>query len=151
MPFVKYQSTVDQRLRPIRKRRVPNELNVEQQHTPTVPRGTSRLSTDTAASLPSLENSARAKTRDYEDQSLCYDTPVQSGSNAFLTWLPEASRTSLVRDINETSSDRQSYDVFLKLLTRLAVPSKYVPFKGINRLFLTLLNSEIPIKSTLCC
>jgi hypothetical protein len=92
----------------------------------------STLSTETAVSLPSLENSARVKIRDYENQSLRYDKLVQSGLNAFLTWLPEAGRTSLARDINETSSDRHLYDVFLNLFTGLAAPSKYVPFKGIS-------------------
>ncbi|KAJ5213049.1 hypothetical protein N7449_000218 [Penicillium cf. viridicatum] len=92
--------------------------------TPTVSRGISTLSTETAVSLPSLENSARVKIRDYENQSLRYDKLVQSGLNAFLTWLPEAGRTSLARDINETSSDRHIYDVFLNLFTGLAAPMK---------------------------
>jgi hypothetical protein len=97
-----------------------------------VPRGLSTLSTDTAVSLPSLEKSARVKIQDYKNQSLRYDKLVQSSLNAFLTWLPEAGRTSLARDIDETSSDRQLYDVFMNLFTALAAPSKYVPFKGIS-------------------
>jgi hypothetical protein len=56
--------------------RVPNELYVEpQQETPpppTVPRGLSTLSTETADSLPSLENDARAKIQGYKNQSLPY-------------------------------------------------------------------------------
>ncbi|KAJ5130237.1 uncharacterized protein N7515_006276 [Penicillium bovifimosum] len=112
--------------------RVPNELYVEpqQEHPcpqhppPTVPRGLSTLSTDTADPLPSLEKDARAKIQGYKNQSLRYDTLLKSGLNAFLTWLPEAGRTSLARDVIETSSDRQLYDVFLNLFTGLAAPMK---------------------------
>ena len=39
---------------------------------PTVPSGLSTLSTETADSLPSLENDARAKIQGYKNQSLPY-------------------------------------------------------------------------------
>ncbi|CAG8195906.1 unnamed protein product [Penicillium salamii] len=91
---------------------------------PTAPRGLSTLSTDTADSLSSLEKDARTKIQGYENQSLRYDTLLKSGLNAFLTWLPEAGRTSLARDVIETSSDRQLYDVFLNLFTGLAAPMR---------------------------
>ncbi|CRL26460.1 unnamed protein product [Penicillium camemberti] len=91
---------------------------------PTAPRGLSTLSTDTADSLTSLEQDARVKIQAYENQSLRYETLLKSGLNAFLTWLPEAGRTSIARDIIKTSSDRELYDVFINLFTGLAAPMK---------------------------
>lgn len=99
---------------------------------PTAPRGLSTLSTDTTDSLTSLDKDARVKIQAYENQSLRDETLLKSGLNAFLTWLPEAGRTSIARDVIETSSDRELYDVFMNLFTGLAAPSKYVPFKSIR-------------------
>lgn len=99
---------------------------------PTAPRGLSTLSTDTTDSLTSLEKDARIKIQAYENQSLRHETLLKSGLNAFLTWLPEAGRTSIARDVIETSSDRELYDVFMNLFTGLAAPSKYIPFKSIR-------------------
>ena len=92
---------------------------------PTVPRELSMLSTDTAESIASLEQDARAKIQDYGSQSRQHDKLVKSGLLAFLTWLPEAGKTSLARDVIEASSEQQLYDAFLNLLTGLASPSKY--------------------------
>ncbi|KAJ5807323.1 hypothetical protein N7447_010779 [Penicillium robsamsonii] len=89
---------------------------------PTAPRGLSTLSTDTADSLTSLEQDAQVKIQAYENKSLRDETLLKSGLNAFLTWLPEASRTSIARDVIKTSSDRELYDVFMNLFTGLAVP-----------------------------
>ncbi|EKV05517.1 hypothetical protein PDIG_83150 [Penicillium digitatum PHI26] len=91
---------------------------------PTVPRGLSTLSTDTADSLTSLEKDARVRIEAYENQSLRDETLLKSGLNAFLTWLPEAGRTSLARDVLKTSSGRELYDVFMNLFTGLAAPMK---------------------------
>ncbi|KAJ5773719.1 hypothetical protein N7457_008615 [Penicillium paradoxum] len=91
---------------------------------PTAPRGLSTLSTDTADSLTSLEQDARGKIQAYEKQSLRDETLLKSGLNAFLTWLPEAGRTSIARDVIETSSNRELYDIFMNLFTGLAVPMK---------------------------
>ncbi|KAJ5950415.1 uncharacterized protein N7479_008828 [Penicillium vulpinum] len=91
---------------------------------PTAPRGLSTLSTDTADLLTSLEKDARARIEAYENQSLRDETLLKSGLNAFLTWLPEAGRTSLARDVIETSSARELYDVFMNLFAGLAAPMK---------------------------
>ncbi|KAJ5170266.1 uncharacterized protein N7500_003049 [Penicillium coprophilum] len=91
---------------------------------PITPCGLSILSTDTADSLTSLEQDARTRIHAYENQSLRDETLLKSGLNAFLTWLPEAGRTSIARDIIGTSSDRELYDVFMNLFTGLAVPMK---------------------------
>ncbi|KAJ5332723.1 uncharacterized protein MYU51_015313 [Penicillium brevicompactum] len=91
---------------------------------PTVPRELSMLSTDTAESIASLEQDARAKIQDYGSQSRQYDKLVKSGLLAFLTWLPEAGKTSLARDVIGASSEQQLYDVFVNLLTGIASPMK---------------------------
>lgn len=98
---------------------------------PSAPRGLSTLSTDSADSLANLEKEARARIENYEIQSLADETLLKGGLNAFLTWLPEAGKTSLARDIIETSSDGELYDVFMNLFTGLAAPSKYLLFKSI--------------------
>lgn len=118
---------------------------------PTVPRELSMLSTDTAESIASLEQDARAKIQDYGSQSRQYDKLVKSGLLAFLTWLPEAGKTSLARDVIGASSEQQLYDVFVNLLTGIASPSKYILFKSFYESFIILPTSEISIQSTLSC
>lgn len=89
-------------------------------------------STDTVDPLLSLKKDTRAKIQGYKDPPPRYDTLLESGLNAFPTWLQEVGTTPLARDVIETSSNRQLYDVFLNLYTRLATPSKNVPFRSIR-------------------
>ncbi|KAJ5374446.1 hypothetical protein N7517_006452 [Penicillium concentricum] len=90
---------------------------------PTAPHRLSTLSTDTADSLTSLEKDARVKVHAYENQSLRHETLLKSGLDAFLTWLPEAGRTTLARDVIQKSSDGELYDVFENLFTGIAAPN----------------------------
>jgi hypothetical protein len=91
-----------------------------------IPREVSVLTTDTESSgtWPSLEEAAKARIAKYQPHNRVHEEKLQPSLNAFVEWLPEGGRESVARDIINTTTDKDLYDVFHNLLTGLAVPSK---------------------------
>jgi hypothetical protein len=84
------------------------------------------LSTATEASeaWATLAEEARERITTYQIQNRADEEKLKPFLGAFLEWLPEGGRESMARDIINTKTDGDLYDVFRNLVTGLAVPSK---------------------------
>jgi len=84
------------------------------------------LSTETGASetWPTLLSTATTKIDKYKPLGHTLEDILVPSLKAFLAWLPPGGRELIARDIEQTTTDQELYDVFHNLLTGLAVPSK---------------------------
>ena len=84
------------------------------------------MSTDTESSetWPTLVVAAKERIARYQSQDRIHEEKLKPSLNAFVEWLPEKGRESVARDIVNSTTDEDLYDVFHNLLTGLALPSK---------------------------
>ena len=112
---------------PLRKSARPAEKAISSSLYLQTERGLSALLTDTtdSESLPALLIAARQRISEYQMQNRPFENIMQSSLNALLDYLPDSGLESMARDILQTNTDDDLYNVFHNIFTGLAKPSRF--------------------------